>query len=57
MSQTENETPGAEYPNENDSEDTEANKTSEVSTLCKKYYQVMKSWSYKLLKFKAKRSL
>ena len=43
MSQTENETPGAEYPNENDSEDTEANKTSEVSTLSKKYYQVMKS--------------
>ena len=35
-SQTENETPGAEHPNENYSEDTEPNKTLEVSTLCQK---------------------
>ena len=42
-SQIENdETPGAEYPNENDSEDTEI-KHLQFLTLCQKYYQMMKS--------------
>ena len=36
------ETPEAEYANENDSEDTETNKTSQFLTLCHKYYQMMK---------------
>ena len=42
-SQIENdETPEAEYDNENDSEDTETNKTSQFLTLCHIYYQMVK---------------
>ena len=42
--QTENdETPGAEYSTENDSEDTEAIKTSTIPNLCHRYYHMMKS--------------
>ena len=42
-SQIENEeTQEAEYPNENDSEDTETNKTSEIPNFMPLYYQMMK---------------
>ena len=51
-SQIENdEIPGAEYPNDNDSEDTEINKTSTIPTFKPMVIR------YKFLKFKAKGSL